>query len=199
METSKSGHRRAPLLQFSKVTKRFGGNVAVDRVSFDVEAGAVLALLGENGAGKSTLIKTLAGIHQRDEGEILFEGRPLTRQHLESGEIAFIHQDLGLVDWMTVAENMSMVMGYPRRFGVIDWRAAHRLAAEALALVGADIDPRRRVSSLSRSEQSLLAIARAVHGKARLLVLDEPTASLPAADVEQLFQVIGDLRRQGWA
>lgn len=197
MELNDRGHQRPPLLQFREVTKRFGGNVAVDGVSFDVEAGSVLALLGENGAGKSTLIKTLAGIHQRDGGEILFEGRPLNRQHLESGEIAFIHQDLGLVDWMTVAENMAMVMGYPRRCGVIDWRAAHRLAAEALALVHADIDPRRRVSSLSRSEQSLLAIARAIHGKARLLILDEPTASLPAADVEQLFQVIRDLRRQG--
>ena len=105
----------APLLRFAQVSKRFGGTVAVDRVSFDLHGGEILALLGENGAGKSTLIKMLAGIHAPDEGEILVHGHHYQHRPAVAGEqqtIAFIHQDLGLIDWMTVTENMAMGLGY---------------------------------------------------------------------------------------
>ncbi|MEY4908775.1 MAG: hypothetical protein RL260_2493, partial [Pseudomonadota bacterium] len=115
---------RPPLLRFDAVSKRFGGTQAVDRVSLDVFGGEILALLGENGAGKSTLIKLLAGIYPADSGEIYVEGRPQaqwrSRDRLRQ-PVAFIHQDLGLVEWMTVAENVAIGMGYPRRFGLIDW------------------------------------------------------------------------------
>ena len=192
------------LLQFQGVGKRFGGTQAVDAVTLDVQAGEVLALLGENGAGKSTLIKLLAGIHKPDAGQMLVDGQPeaawRSRDPLRQ-PVAFIHQDLGLVEWMTVAENVAIGMGYPRLFGwkhgLIDWRAAEAVARRVLARVGCDIDPRRRVFSLTRAEKSLLAIGRALEVKARLLVLDEPSASLPSADVQRLFDVLRDLRRQG--
>ncbi|GAB3481771.1 sugar ABC transporter ATP-binding protein [Marinomonas epiphytica] len=185
------------LLTFRNVTKKFGGNLAVNDVSFDVDSHSVVALLGENGAGKSTLIKTLAGIHQADGGEILYRKKAFNPKETSHDEIAFIHQDLGLVDWMTVAENMALSMGYVKRFGMIDWEKTNQRAADALAMVNADIDPQTRVFRLTRAEQSLIAIARAVYCKAKLLILDEPTASLPAADVERLFEVIRDLRHKG--
>ncbi len=191
-----------PLLRFDAVSKRFGGTQAVDEVTLDVQAGEVLALLGENGAGKSTLIKLLAGIYPADSGEIWFDGRPqkawrsADRSHQP---VAFIHQDLGLVEWMTVAENVALGMGYPRRFGLIDWRTAHATARRVMARVGCQIDPARRVFSLTRAEKSLLAIGRALEVKARLLVLDEPSASLPMADVQHLFEVLRGLRAQGMA
>jgi ribose transport system ATP-binding protein len=121
----------AALLEFRGVSKRFGGTQAVDAVSFDVHAGEIVALLGENGAGKSTLIKLLAGIFAIDSGEMRFDGQPESawrssdRAHQP---VAFIHQDLGLVEWMTVAENVALGMGYPRRFGLIDWPAARATA-----------------------------------------------------------------------
>ena len=191
-----------PLLRFESVSKRFGGTQAVDQVSFDVRSGEIVALLGENGAGKSTLIKLLAGIYKIDSGQILLDGQPegAWRSADRSRQpIAFIHQDLGLVEWMTVAENVALGMGYRRRFGLIDWVAAREAARRVMARVGCDIDPERRVFSLTRAEKSLLAIGRALEVQARLLVLDEPSASLPMADVERLFGVLRDLRRQGMA
>lgn len=189
-----------PLLRFEGVSKRFGGTQAVDDLTLDVQAGEVLALLGENGAGKSTLIKLLAGIHRPDAGQMLFDG--LAENHWRSRDplrqpVAFIHQDLGLVEWMTVAENVALGMGYPRRYGLVDWRAADLAARRVLARVGCEIEPGRRVFSLTRAEKSLLAIGRALEVKARLLVLDEPSASLPASDVARLFGVLRQLRAQG--
>ncbi|RYC41197.1 sugar ABC transporter ATP-binding protein [Pectobacterium zantedeschiae] len=187
-----------PILALSHITKRFGGNIAVNDVSLQVMPGEVLALLGENGAGKSTLIKVLAGVYPRDSGDIQFRGTSITSAAAIKSDglqpIAFIHQDLGLIEWMTVAENMALVMGFPRRFGLIDWRAIRQRASQALQDVGIALDPDARVFELSRTEKSLLAIARAVAVNAELLVLDEPTASLPANDVRHLFSVINRLR-----
>jgi ribose transport system ATP-binding protein len=188
------------LLTFENVTKRFGGTVALRNVSLHLDTGEVLALLGENGAGKSTLIKSLAGIHIPDEGQILFKGaqynhrppRPNERQR-----VAFIHQDLGLVEWMSVAENVGLAQGFSRRAGFIDWEGTEQRAIAALAKVGCDFDPSRRVQSLSRTEKSLVAIARALATEADVLVLDEPTASLPADEVERMFAVLRDLRSHG--
>ena len=188
------------LLTFDGITKRFGGTVALRDVSLHLDAGEVLALLGENGAGKSTLIKSLAGIHTPDEGRILFKGdayvhrppRPNVKQR-----VAFIHQDLGLVEWMSVAENVGLAQGYSMKGPAIDWRRTEARAVAALARVGCDFDPSRRVQSLSRTEKSLVAIARALAAEADVLVLDEPTASLPADEVERMFVVLRDLRARG--
>ena len=190
------------LLEFRAVSKRFGGTQAVDAVSFDVNAGEIVALLGENGAGKSTLIKLLAGIYPSDSGDILLNGQPESQWRKPDRShqpVAFIHQDLGLVEWMTVAENVALGLGYPRRFGLIDWPAARTAARRVMARVGCDIDPERRVFSLTRAEKSLLAIGRALEVQAKLLVLDEPSASLPMSDVTRLFGVLRGLRAQGMA
>ncbi len=186
------------ILSFRGMRKVFGGTVAVDDVSLDVYPGEVLALLGENGAGKSTLIKILAGVHQPDDGRILFAGRPFTPRS-GAGEVAFIHQDLGLIEWMTVAENIALYRGYRRRFALVDWRGTSRAAIEALSIVAGDLDPDRRVQELSRTEKSLVAIARALSMKASVLVLDEPTASLPKDEVDILFNVLRELRKRGVA
>src|SRR6185312_6755352 len=131
-------------LVFEDIRKRFGGTRALKGVSFDVGAGEIIALLGENGAGKSTLIKILGGIHRADSGEVLLDGAPYVHDESRAGarRISFIHQDLGLVEWMTVAENVALAQGFPRAgLRMIDWRATDRAARTALALVGCDIDP----------------------------------------------------------
>jgi ribose transport system ATP-binding protein len=186
------------LLSFRGIHKKFGGTYALRDVSFDVRKGEVLALLGENGAGKSTLIKILAGVHNLDEGEIVFEGQPANRRVAEL-PIAFIHQDLGLVDWMTVAENMALTRGFDRRLGLISWARCRNTAQKALRQIGVDVDPDTRVRSLSRTEQSLVAIARAITTAAKVVVMDEPTASLPADEVARLFDAVRSMRAHGVA
>ena len=190
------------LLAFSDITKEFGGTRALSNVSLDLQRGEILALLGENGAGKSTLIKTLAGIYKPDGGQILFRGKPYHHRPPQPNQrqpVAFIHQDLGLIEWMTVGENVGLAQGYSLRGKLIDWRATERRTAEALKLVGCDFDPSTRVQELTRTEKSLVAIARALAVEADVLVLDEPTASLPADEVEKLFAAIRPLKERGVA
>ncbi|MBM7046391.1 sugar ABC transporter ATP-binding protein [Rhizobium lusitanum] len=190
------------LLEFCDITKEFGGTRALSNVSLDLKQGEILALLGENGAGKSTLIKTLAGIYKPDGGHILFRGKPYQHRPPQPNQrqpIAFIHQDLGLIEWMTVGENVGLAQGYSLRGRLIDWRATERRTAEALKLVGCDFDPSTRVQELTRTEKSLVAIARALAVEADVLVLDEPTASLPADEVEKLFAAIRPLKERGVA
>jgi ribose transport system ATP-binding protein len=190
------------LLEFKAVSKEFGGTRALTSVSLDLKRGEILALLGENGAGKSTLIKTLAGIYRPDGGEILFRDEPYHHRPPKPNErqpVAFIHQDLGLIEWMTVAENVGLAQGFSMRRNLIDWNATARRTAEALKLVGCDFDPSTRVQSLTRTEKSLVAIARALAVEADVLVLDEPTASLPADEVERLFGAIRPLKERGVA
>ena len=188
------------LLEFRSITKTFGGTQALCDVSIDLRQGEILALLGENGAGKSTLIKTLAGIYKPDTGDILFRGESYHHRPPKPNErqpVAFIHQDLGLIEWMTVGENMGLAQGFSMRRGLIDWSSTQKRASEALKLVGCDFDPTTRISQLTRTEKSLVAIARALAVEADVLVLDEPTASLPADEVGRLFDAIRPLKERG--
>jgi ribose transport system ATP-binding protein len=185
-----------PLLNVTGASKQFGATRALDNVSLQVRRGEIVALLGENGAGKSTLIKALAGVHTLDAGTVHYDGQDAS-DGLRRFPIAFIHQDLGLIEWMTVAENICLALGYPRRLGLVNWKAVRARAAQALAVVGADIDPDTRVSSLTRTEKSLVAIGRALAADVELLVLDEPTASLPANEVAHLFASLRRLRARG--
>ncbi len=187
-------------LVFEDIVKSFGGTQALRGVSLSLDRGEILALLGENGAGKSTLIKVLGGIHKADSGAVLIDGEAY---HHAPGRldrrqaVAFIHQDLGLIEWMTVAENIALALGYRRKRGLIDWHALEETAVEALAKVDCHFDPTTRVSSLSRTEKSLVAIARALAVECDFLVLDEPTASLPADEVERLFAALRPLKARG--
>ena len=176
------------------VSKRFGGTLALDNADFTVLRGEIHALLGANGAGKSTLIKILAGVYSADAGEILLGGVPLSEA--PKGRVSFVHQDLALIDMMSVGENMAMGFGYPRRWGLIDWQAINRRAAEAFDRLGCPLPLDRPIAELSQAERSIVAIARALTDGVDLLVLDEPTASLPDADVAKLFEVLKRLRKQ---
>lgn len=184
------------LLIIRGISKQFGGTQALKDVGTCLNAGEILALLGENGAGKSTLIKILAGVYTLDAGSVSFRGADVTAA-LRKLPIAFIHQDLGLIDWMTVAENICLTLGFPKRHGLVDRQGARRRAASALEKVGAEIDPDLRIQDLSRTEKSLVAIARALAAEAQILVLDEPTASLPADEVARLFEALRRLRARG--
>src|SRR5271155_3504580 len=193
----RSDDGRSPLLAMPGLVKRFTATLALDHVDFEVKGGEVHALLGQNGAGKSTLIKIMAGVYEADEGEISFGGRP-ARPAARSLPIAFIHQDLGLVEWMTVAENVAIQTGYPRSvLGLVSWRRVREAAADALAIMGADLNPNAPISALPAAERSLVAIGRALAIKADILVLDEPTAALPEADVERLLATLRRLRGSG--
>ncbi len=184
----------APLLRIEQITKQFPGTLALDRVDFEVAAGEIHALVGENGAGKSTLIKILAGCYPPDEGRIWLGGQPYSAA---SRRIAFIHQDLGLFAPYTVAENIAIVAGYPRVGGLISWRASRDRAREILRSMGSSVDPDERVAALTSAERSIVAIARALAVDADILVLDEPTASLPETDVRRLFEILRTLRERG--
>jgi len=187
-------------LFFDSIDKHFGGTYALKDVSLTVGRGEIVALLGENGAGKSTLIKVLGGIHTADAGRVLIDGTPYQHKPAGFGErqkVAFIHQDLGLIEWMTVAENISLALGFSRKNGLIRWGDVEHFAREALAKVDCEFDPTTRVEDLSRTEKSLVAIARALAVDSEFLVLDEPTASLPADEVERLFTAIRPLRDKG--
>jgi ribose transport system ATP-binding protein len=188
-----------PLLDVRGLSKRFAGTLALADVDIAFHAGEVHALLGENGAGKSTLIKVLAGVHAADAGELLWRGQPV-RPDAQRLAISFIHQDLGLVDSMTVAENIAVVAGYPRRrglIGLIDWGGARAVAADVLGRMGGGVSPDARVATLPASGKSIVAIARALAVRCDLLVLDEPTAALPEADVARLLDVLRRLRAEG--
>jgi ribose transport system ATP-binding protein len=185
-----------PLVTIRGLRKRFGGTLALADVDLDIRPGSVLALLGHNGAGKSTLIKILAGVHRADGGRVTVAGHPLGTD-AATAEMSFIHQDLGLVEWMTVAENIALGTGYPRSGGLVSWRQVRKRAVEALDIVAGHLDPDAPVADLTRAERSLVAIARALSTRARLIVLDEPTASLPAADCARLFDVLHALRDRG--
>ncbi|MCW1920525.1 sugar ABC transporter ATP-binding protein [Rhodobacter sp. KR11] len=182
------------------ISKRFGANAALTSVSVAFQAGSVHALMGENGAGKSTLMKILAGVHRPDQGEILLDGVKITpaapRDALDAG-ISTVFQEHSLLPNLTIAENMFLGRE-PMRHG-IDHRRMEAETAAALAELGLRLDPRRLVSTLSIAERQFVEIAHGIKGNAKVLILDEPTAALNAADVEILNRNIRRLRDKGVA
>jgi ribose transport system ATP-binding protein len=183
------------IISIRNLSKRFGATQALSDVSLDINAGEVLALLGANGAGKSTIIKILAKIYTADSGIITGPNG----SSIDDVKFAFIHQDLGLVEWMTVGESVALGSKYPRQSGLISWPGVRNMAEEALVSVAPHINVNEMISNLSRADRSLVAIARALFAKSDVLILDEPTASLPAEDCEQLFAVLRRLRDDGVA
>ncbi|QPF82492.1 sugar ABC transporter ATP-binding protein [Bradyrhizobium genosp. L] len=186
-----------PAIAIRGVTKRFLSTLALDGVDLTIGRGEIHALVGENGAGKSTLIKILAGIYPPDDGEIVLDGRSLN-PHLEPVPIAFVHQDLGLVDELSIGENVALVAGFPRRGGLISWKDVWQQTERIYASMAIDPpDPRAPVGSLSAAGKAILGIVRALSRDARIVVLDEPTASLPGPDALHLFEVLRRLRASG--
>jgi monosaccharide-transporting ATPase len=191
----------SPLVDIQGITVTFPGVKALAEVDFRLFPGEVHALLGENGAGKSTLIKALTGVHAPDAGEIRLAGAPVSfaspAQAQDAG-IATVYQEVNLCTNLSVAENI-LLGREPRRFGSIDGRAMRARAAELLSRIGLHIDPGSTLSSHPIAVQQLVAIARAVAVDARVLILDEPTSSLDAGEVAELFRIMRVLRDDGVA
>ena len=186
------------MLSVEGLTKRFGETVALDGVDLALGRGEVLALVGENGAGKSTLVKLLGGIYLPDAGRIRLDGRPLflnsPRQARAAG-VTVIHQDRQVVPRLSVAENLFLGLPQPRRAGMlVDWAALRRRAERVLADLGIALPPTALARDLSPADQALLEIARAWQARARILILDEPTASLGDREVRILFALIRRLQ-----
>ena len=188
-----------PLLQLRGITKRFLGVTALSGVDFTVRTGEIHALLGENGAGKSTLIKVLTGVHTPDSGTLTLEGAsiaPASPKDAERAGISTVYQEVNLIPALSVAENIALGR-QPGRFGFVNWRAVRRHAREALARLEIECDVDAELGSLSVAVQQMVAIARALDLRAKLLVLDEPTASLDEKEVAELFTVMRRLRGEG--
>ena len=191
------------LLQLRAVEKSFVGTRALKPLNLSLVEGEVLGLIGENGAGKSTLIKLLSGVHSPDAGTIEWQGRSVhfssPHDAINAG-IATIHQELAYCGHLTVAENLLLGEPWPRhRWGGVDWTLLHARAATQLARCHLEIPTTRTFSDLTAAQKQEVAIARALNRDARLLILDEPTASLSAPEVERLFAHLNRLRAQGVA
>lgn len=190
----------APLLQLRNVTKSFGAVRALRGVSFALEPGEVHALLGENGAGKSTLIKILTGAHAPDGGEIVIGGEAhaaLTPTRARQLGVACIYQQPALFPDLSVAENIALRLEKTSPLHLVRWRERRARAAELLRRIGAEIDPAAEVRALSMPEQQLVEIACALGAGARIVVMDEPTASLTQKEQHLLFAVVRELRASG--
>jgi rhamnose transport system ATP-binding protein len=188
------------LLTATGIAKSFTGVRALKGVSFDVHAGEVHALVGENGAGKSTLIKVITGAETPDSGTLAVDGRTVGRMDPAASRalgIAAIYQQPSLFPHLSVAENIALSVDTGPGIRWIDWRARHARAAELLARIGADIAPNRLVETLSLPEQQLVEIAKALGAEARVLIMDEPTASLTGREVDRLLDVVRRLRSAG--
>ncbi|HTQ11530.1 MAG TPA: sugar ABC transporter ATP-binding protein [Fimbriimonadaceae bacterium] len=187
------------LLRLTGIVKQFPGVLALDRVDFDVNAGEVHALMGENGAGKSTLIKVATGVYSADDGAIELAGaavQPRSPADAVRLGISTVYQEVNLVPNLTVAENICLGREPRGRFG-IRWGALRSQAGAAIERLGLDLDVRRPLATCSIAIQQMVAIARALDVSAKVLVLDEPTSSLDAAEVAQLFEVVRRLRGEG--
>ena len=188
------------LLRADSISKTFSGVRALKGVSFDLRAGEVHALVGENGAGKSTLIKIVAGAETPDAGTLTVGGhvvRHMTPAIAKTLGIAVIYQQPALFPDLTVSENIALSLEPRTLWRRVDWRARDALAGELLERVGASIDPQRLVATLTMPEQQLVEIAKALGADARILFMDEPSASLTEREVERLFTVIDRLRHAG--
>lgn len=198
-ESTQTGTAVRPILSLTGVSKSFGGAAALRMVDFEVRAGEVHALVGMNGAGKSTLVGVMSGAHEPDGGEITVDGEEITaltpRRAREAG-ISTVPQKRTLVRELSVAENL-FIGDLPRRAGWVGWKATRDAARTALRKVGLEIDERTPAGALSAAEQTMVEIAREVHRGGKVLILDEPTASLGGAAAEQVRDLVRRLRAQG--
>jgi ABC-type uncharacterized transport system ATPase subunit len=190
----------APVLEVRGITKRFPGIVANDHVDLDLQVGEVLALLGENGAGKSTLMNVLYGLYRPDEGEILLNGRPVTfsssKDAIGAG-IGMVHQHFMLIPVMTVAENI-VLADEPTKAGILlDYGAAERRVRELAESFNFDIDPTVRIERLTVGQQQRVEILKALYRRAKILILDEPTAVLTPQEAVDLFRILRELKADG--
>src|SRR5262245_3943010 len=192
----------APVLELHGISKSFPGVRALEQVALTLHAGRVTALVGENGAGKSTLVKILTGINQPDAGEVRIDGVPVhfpTAQAAQAAGVTAIHQETVLFDELSVAETIFIGHAPRTRWGMVDWSAMRKRAAEVLARIEVAIDPATKLKNLSIAQRHLVAIARALSVEARIVIMDEPTAALSYKEAEDLFRIVEALKQAGKA
>jgi len=190
-----------PVLEVTGIHKAFPGVKALVDAGLRLFPGEVHTLMGQNGAGKSTLIKVLTGVYQPDAGSIVLEGRaiaPRSTQDAQNLGISTVYQEVNLCPNLSVAENI-FIGRYPRRFGMVDWRTMRREAAALLERLQIRVDVSRPLADYPLAIQQMVAIARALNTRSRVLILDEPTSSLDEAEVQMLFSVLRRLRDEGMA
>lgn len=184
------------LLEMEGIRKSFYGNEVLHSVNLSLEAGSVLALMGENGAGKSTLMNILVGIHKRDGGVIRIDGQEVSIEEPADAKklgIAMIHQELSSVAEMSVAENIFLGRE-PVRHRFIDYQKMYRMTQELLGTLNINLNPKTKMGTLRVADQQLVEIAKAVSQDARILIMDEPTSSITDREVENLYGIIRDLK-----
>src|SRR5689334_3243039 len=189
------------LLQMEHITKRFTGSVALSDAFMHVERGEVHALIGENGAGKSTLIKVLTGVYRCDEGTILFDGQTRAFQSPQQAQregISTIYQEINLVPFRSVTENIFLGREI-FRWGLLDWRKMNAEASTLLERLHLSLDVTRPLNTYNIATQQMVAIARAISFKSKLVIMDEPTSSLNDDEVATLFTIIRQLKAEGVA
>lgn len=188
-----------PILRLEHVTKAFPGVVALRDVSLTIQRGEVHILVGQNGAGKSSLVKLLTGIYFPDHGDMFFEGAPYaprsTFDAFQKG-IRVVHQEFNLLPYLSIAENIFLEK-LPANHGFVDYGKLYKDAETALTQVGFKIDPRTKVEMLGVAQMQLVEIAKAVFHKSKVLIMDEPTATLTSKEIRTLFNIIETLKRQG--
>ena len=190
----------AKILEMNHISKSFGGSKALSDVHFEMEEGEVHALLGENGAGKSTLMNILTGVLPADSGKIVFMGKEYTSptiKEMEKAGIAFVHQELNVINDLSVADNIFLRKEIKNKFGLINEKEQIKKTRELFESLGVDMNPSEMVSNLKTSEKQLLEICKALYSDARLLILDEPTTALSNDEIEHLFSILRRLKKAG--
>lgn len=196
----KVSNRTRVILEAKDIVKIFPGVRALNHVDFCVYRGCLNALVGENGAGKSTLMKVLAGIYQPDSGGIFLDGNPIQfndPRHARQHGIAVIHQELSLIPYLSIAENIFLGYEFRNRFGLVDYGKMHREASRLLKMLDLHIKPDRPVSSLSVGQQQAVEIARSLSMDATIIIMDEPTSAISEHEIDVLFELIENLKGQG--
>ncbi len=190
------------VLEMNNIVKSFGSNKVLDDVSIAIKPGEVRALMGENGAGKSTLMKILGGIYHADSGSININGEPVQITTVDDARrlgISFIHQEISNVPSMTIAENFFLGKEPKTKMGLVDQRRMHRETRGALDVMGINLPTNRQISGLSIAQQQMLEVARAINENAKVIIMDEPTASLANAEVDDLFRQVKMLKEKNVA
>ncbi|MCY2967973.1 MAG: sugar ABC transporter ATP-binding protein, partial [Planctomycetota bacterium] len=200
MSTQSAATPSTPIISIREVSVEFPGVLALDRVSFDISAGELHAIVGENGAGKSTLMKLLSGVYTRYDGQILFRDEPLrfsSTRDAERAGVSIIHQELNLVEQLSVAANIFLGRERRTRLGMLDDRAMNGAAAELLAELECRAAPTQPVGELRVGDQQLVEIAKALSLRSQIVIMDEPTSALTETESERLMRIIGRLKARG--
>lgn len=188
------------MLVAKNITKKFPGVTALDNIYMELHPGKVNAIIGENGAGKSTLMKIFSGVHTQYEGEIILNDKPVnfsSTKDAEASGIAIIHQELNLVPYLTITENIFLGSELTTTWGILDKKKMREKAKQLLKRLNLDIDPDTKVSSLKVGQQQLIEIAKALHVDAAIIIMDEPTSAISDKEVDNLFSIITELKSRG--